>query len=125
MAAIASSSETEGRSLAFVGAAWIMADCSVYLKAFSDKVAPLKNDCKSAEDVWSVDNFNRHIVISENLVKLFVWRLFRIMLGFVLLSDATSALFILSIALKITGFGNCVLVSHTDLTFFQTYFMIL
>jgi len=69
MAAITSSSETEGRSLAFVGAAWIIADCSVYLRAFSDKVAPLKNDCKSAEDVWRVDNLNTNIVISENLVK--------------------------------------------------------
>ena len=92
VAADASKSETEGRSLAFVGAALIMADCSVYLKAFSDKVAPLKNDCKSAEDVWSVDNFNRHIVISENLVKLFVWRLLRIMLGILFCFQTRQAL---------------------------------
>ena len=92
MAAIASSSETEGRSLAFVGAAWIMADCSVYLKAFSDKVAPLKNDCKFAEDVWRVDNFNRHIVISENLVKLIVWRPFRILVDILFCFQTRQAL---------------------------------
>ena len=70
VAAEESKSETEGESLAFVGAAWIIADCSVYPRAFSDRVAPLKNDLTLAEDVGRVINFRMHIVTNDKFVKL-------------------------------------------------------